>query len=234
MASNYWTEGRKLMVRLQAGYIRCNDIAKEFLEVQICDHLGSPRADFDATWRRWCHANIAHIRRYRFWNNQAKEEDEGEEIPVFTEIDVTFISYLLRAIDPDHRGFRNMQAFRNHIAHSPLTEFPDVLAFEEQFRKIQNVVDELFETQEEVRQKWQRVLLQIRTDAIGPEELEKITNDFEERVKEDKEKDDQISVNINVQNSGVHGGIQNFGIMHITYNAAGNQTDGKSPALTII
>ena len=41
MASNYWTEGRILMVRMQAGYIRCNDIAKEFLQIQICEQLGT-------------------------------------------------------------------------------------------------------------------------------------------------------------------------------------------------
>ena len=32
MASNYWTDGRVRMARLQAGFVRCNDIIKDFVQ----------------------------------------------------------------------------------------------------------------------------------------------------------------------------------------------------------
>ena len=110
MASNYWTEDRVFMVRFQASFLRCNDIVKEYLQIKICQELGVPRDDDFATttWRRWCHENIVFIRRYRFWRNQAKEEDEGEEIPVFDGVDITFFSYLMREIIQDCPG----EAFR--------------------------------------------------------------------------------------------------------------------------
>ena len=77
--------------------------------------LGLPRADFQATWRRWCHDNIAFIRRYRFWRNQAKEEDEGEEIPIFDEVDITFFSYLMREIADDCPGFVRWRNFEQEL-----------------------------------------------------------------------------------------------------------------------
>ena len=105
MAARYYTDGRVLMLRLQAGFLRCNDIVKEFVEIKLSEALGLPRTDFPTTtWRRWCHDNIAFIRRYRFWRNQAKEEDEGEEIPIFDEVDITFFSYLMREIAEDCPG----------------------------------------------------------------------------------------------------------------------------------
>ena len=104
MASNYWTENRMRVTRLQAAFVRCNDIVKEFVEIKLSEQLGLPRTDFPVTWKRWCHDNIAFIRRYRFWRNQAKVEDEGEEIPVFEEVDVTFFSYLMREITRDCPG----------------------------------------------------------------------------------------------------------------------------------
>ena len=64
MATRYFTDGRVRVLRLQAGFLRCNDIVKEFVEIKLSEQLGLPRADFLATWRRWCHANIVFIRRY--------------------------------------------------------------------------------------------------------------------------------------------------------------------------
>ena len=105
MATKYFTEGRVRMLRLHAGFLRCHDIVKEFVEITLSEALGIPRTDFQTlTWPRWCHENIAFIRRYHFWRNQAKEEDEGEEIPVFDEVDITFCSYLMRAIAPNCPG----------------------------------------------------------------------------------------------------------------------------------
>ena len=109
MATNYFTDGRVRMLRLQAGFLRCHDIVKEFVKIKISEQLGLPCCDFPTTtWRRWCHENIAFIRRYRFWRNQAKEEDEGEEIPIFDKVDITFFSYLMRVIVQDCPG----EAFR--------------------------------------------------------------------------------------------------------------------------
>ena len=53
--------------------------------------------------------HLAH-RRYRFWRNQAKEEDEGEEIPIFDEVDITFFSYLMREIADDCPGSVQLQS----------------------------------------------------------------------------------------------------------------------------
>ena len=64
MAARYYTDGRVRMLRLQAGFLRCHDIVKEFVEIKLSELLGVPREDFPTTWRRWCHDNIAFIRRY--------------------------------------------------------------------------------------------------------------------------------------------------------------------------
>ena len=105
MASRYFTDGRLRKLRLQAGFLRCNDIVKEFVEIKLSELLGLPRTDFPTTtWRRWCHDNIAFIRRYRFWRNLAKEEDEGEDIPIFDEVDITFFSHLMPEIAADCPG----------------------------------------------------------------------------------------------------------------------------------
>ena len=145
MASNYWTDGRIRMARLQAGYLRCNDIVKEFVEIKISEKLGSPRSDFPATWRQWCHDNIAYIKKYRFWKNQAKEEDGGEEIPTFDDVDITFFAHLMKEIEPDCPGFEKMKEFRNRMAHSALTEIEDELDFNDWFRMMENAVDMLFD-----------------------------------------------------------------------------------------
>ena len=104
MASRYFTDGRLRVLRLQAALYHCNDIVKEFVEIKLSELLGLPRVDFPTTWRRWCHNNIAFIRRYRFWRNQAKEEDAGELIPIFDEVDITFFSHLMREIAADCPG----------------------------------------------------------------------------------------------------------------------------------
>ena len=80
MASNYWTESRIRITRVQAGFVRCNDIVKEYVEIKLSEKYSVSRDEFLMTWRRWCHENIDHIKRYRFWRNQAKEEDEGREM----------------------------------------------------------------------------------------------------------------------------------------------------------
>ena len=109
MASSYWTPGRVSMVRLQAGYLRCPDIVKEFLEIKICEQLDAPRDDdFTTTWRQWCKENIAHIKKYRFWSTQAKEEvDDGLQIPTFKDADITFVGHLMNIIDKDNKGLSN-------------------------------------------------------------------------------------------------------------------------------
>ena len=108
MAARYFTDGRVRTLRLEAGFLCCNGIIKEFVEIKLSDRLGVPRTNFQTTtWRRWCHDNIAFIRGYQFWRNQAKEEDEGEEIPVFDEVDITFFSYLMREIAEDCPGSQN-------------------------------------------------------------------------------------------------------------------------------
>ena len=150
MASNYWTDGRIRMARLQAGYLRCNDIVKEFVEIKISEKLGSPRSDFRSTWRRWCHENIDLIKKYRFWKSQAKEVDGGEEIPTFDDVDITFIAHLMKEIAPNCPGFAKMKEFRNQIAHCSLTEIDDELEFDDWFRQIEDAVNMLFDKLQEV------------------------------------------------------------------------------------
>ena len=145
MASNYWTDGRVRMARLQAGYLRCNDIVKEFVEIKISEKLGFPRVNFRSTWRQWCHENMAFIKKYRFWKSQAKEEDAGEEIPTFDDVDITFMAHLMKEIEPECPGLKKMKEFRNLIAYCSLTETDDELDFDDWFRQIEDAVDQLFE-----------------------------------------------------------------------------------------
>ena len=127
MASRYLTDGRVRMKRVEAGFLRCNDIVKEFVEIKISERLGLPRADFQTTtWRQWCHDNIAFIRGYQLWRNQAKEEDAGEEIPIFDEVDITFFSYLMREIAPDCPGFVESL---NHLSDSVYDMLQDSIEF---------------------------------------------------------------------------------------------------------
>ena len=80
MASNYWTDDRIRVTRVQAAFVRCNDIVKEFVEIKLSQKLGRARADFPSTWKQWCHDNITFIRRYIFWREQAKEVDDGKVV----------------------------------------------------------------------------------------------------------------------------------------------------------
>ena len=177
-STNYWTENRIRMIRLHAAFLRCHDIVKEFVEIKLSETLGFPRADFPSTWKRWCHDNIAFVKKYSFWKRQSKEEDEGEEIPVFEKGDITFFAYIMKKIVPDCPGLEKIRMFRNSLAHDPRTEIEEQLDFEEQFRQIEDAVDELFheDTLQEERKKWRQVLIDIRLDDIN--KIEPLTKDF--------------------------------------------------------
>ena len=144
MASSYYSESRILMIRLQAGFLRCNDIVKEFVEIKLSETLTLPRADFSTTWRRWCHENIAFISKYQFWKKLAKEEDDGEEIPVFEEGDITFFSYLMKKIVRNCPGVEKLREFRNAMAHDTRTEIEEQMDFDDLFRQIEDGVNLLF------------------------------------------------------------------------------------------
>ena len=177
-STNYWTENRIRAIRLHAGFLRCHDIVKEFVEIKLSEALGFPRADFPSTWKRWCHDNIAYVKRFPFWKRQSKEEDEGEEIPVFEKGDITFFAFIMKKIVPDCPGLDRIRKFRNTLAHDPRTEIEEQLDFEEQFRQIEDAVDELFheDTLQEERKKWRQVLIDIRLDDIN--KIEPLTKNF--------------------------------------------------------
>ena len=192
MASSYYTDGRVRMMRLQAGFVRCNDIVKDFVRVKLSETLGFALPDFPDAWRQWCHDNHDHIRRYRFWRNQSKEMDGDKEIPIFDDVDITFFNHLMTVIAPDCPGFDKMKEFRNHLAHSTSTEMDDELEFEDWFRKIEDAVDSLFDKMQEQRRSWRRVLNQIRRDDIVA--IERKAREFETLVAAAKARGETFNV----------------------------------------
>ena len=194
MASSYYNDGRVRMLRLQAGFVRCNDIVKDFVRVKLSETLGFAVPDFPDAWRQWCLDNHDHIRRYRFWRNQSKvkETDGDKEIPIFNDADITFFSHLMTVIAPDCPGFNKMKEFRNHLAHSTKTEIDDELDFEDWFRKIEDAVDSLFDKMPEQRRSWRRVLSQIRRDDIMA--IERKARDFETQADAAKARGETFSV----------------------------------------
>ena len=80
MASNYYTEGRIRMMRLQAGLVCCNDIVKDFVQIKISEQLGVTHSDFKTTWRRWCHQNYEHITKYRHWRDRSTVSQDKKDI----------------------------------------------------------------------------------------------------------------------------------------------------------
>ena len=197
------------MARFQAGFLCCNDIAKEFLRIKICQELSvSPDLDFaTTTWRQWCHDKITQIKRYRFWNKQTKEEDDGEEIPTFENIDVTFVGHLLQNIEPDCPAFDKMRNFRNEIAHNPPAEISHDIELDDWFRRMEDIVNELFSTFPDQRLKWRRNLNRIRQDDISL--IEPQTKGFYKQITDVRQKEEGIKVD-NIQNAQqvVFGGMQ--------------------------
>ena len=57
MATSYYNEERKRMVRFQLGFLRLTDMAKDLIKVKLSVKLGlAPEPpDFEQRWRDWCY-----------------------------------------------------------------------------------------------------------------------------------------------------------------------------------
>ena len=101
MSSKYWTPGRLRLCRLQAAFVRLNDMVRDLVDIKLSSKLGLTSPSLADVWPRWCYDNHNFIRKYRFWNQQPKTTYIDEDIPILDDVDVTFFVYLMRNIDPN-------------------------------------------------------------------------------------------------------------------------------------
>ena len=152
MDESYFNEERKRVLRFQAGFLRLNEMAKDLIQVKLPIKLGfaPDPAKFKQQWRDWCYECHEFIRRYRFWMQQNKEPhgDPPKDVLIFADCDVTCFKYLKPEICPDCPGFDKLGNLRNKTAHRTMTEFADILTFEEHFRELEDITDVLFKVRE--------------------------------------------------------------------------------------
>ncbi|MEE3023187.1 MAG: hypothetical protein VX367_11405, partial [SAR324 cluster bacterium] len=172
MSANYWTDNRQRLCRLQAAFIRMNDIVRDLADICFSTKHGHAYPSLADHWQQWSYDNHAYIKKYRFWKKQAKEKYLDQEIPILDSADVTFLVYLMAEIDPDCAAIKMFQEIRNLVAHMTETEL-DEDTFRDRFQKIIEAVDVGFKSNLETHQKWRAILESIRTDKIsGVEELQ--------------------------------------------------------------
>ena len=166
MSSNYWTDGRQQLCRLQAAFVRMNDIVRDLVDLRFSikhDYMYPSLADH---WQQWSYDNHAYIKRFRFWKKQPKEPYKDREIPILDSADVTFFTYLMAEIDPDCVAMKMFQEIRNAVAHMTETELDDA-AFKDRFQKIVDAVNAGFQSNSEANKKWSTILERIRQDKIA-------------------------------------------------------------------
>merc|ERR1712062_22822 len=122
MASNYWTPGRQRLLRLQAAFVRMNDIVKDMFDIIFSAQLGYPYPSLTIQWRGWCYENYVFVQRYPFWKKVAIERYKKRLIPILDSVDVSFFSYLITKIDSECAAMKLFQETRNLIAHMTDTE----------------------------------------------------------------------------------------------------------------
>ena len=100
MASNYWSPGRQRLCRLQAAFVRMNDIVRDLVDIRISEMLGWEYPSLSDHWHQWCYDNNDYVKKYRFWKQQQTEKYQDKDIPILDTVDVTFFVYLMKEIDP--------------------------------------------------------------------------------------------------------------------------------------
>ena len=63
MASNYWTEGRQRLARLQAAVLKTNDIVQDLVDIRFSAKLGHTYPSLAKNWQQWCFDNHDYIKR---------------------------------------------------------------------------------------------------------------------------------------------------------------------------
>ena len=182
MASNYWTLGRIRLARLQAAFVRMNDIVRDLVDVKLSVKLGYAEPSIETLWNQWCYDHHDVVSKYRFWRKQPKETHIDKEIPILQDVDVTFFVYLMREIDPTCEEIKAFQQIRNKVAHMTKTEFEDEDEYEDQFQEIIDAVNKAFESNAEMKRKWRNVLRQIQKEEIG--KLEEHLPEYEKQAEE--------------------------------------------------
>ena len=96
MASKYWSPGRQRLCRLQAAFVRMNDIVRDLADIQISSKHGWDYPSLSNHWQEWCYDNHDHVKKYRFWKQQSTEKYNERDIPVLDMVDVTFFGHLMK------------------------------------------------------------------------------------------------------------------------------------------
>ena len=122
MASNYWTPDRQRLSRLQAAFVRMNDIVRDLFDIKFSAKLGYSYPSLADHWQQWCSKNAKFVQRYPFWKKVAKTKHQKKEIPVLDAVDVSYFCYLMAKIDPHCSAMKDFREIRNLIAHMTETE----------------------------------------------------------------------------------------------------------------
>ena len=136
--------------------------------------------------------------------------NKGEEIPIFTEVDISFFAHLMREIEPNCAGFTMIHEFRNQIAHSTLTEIQDDYDLDDLFIVMEEAVNAMFKEGplRQQRREWRAVLHHIQTDDM--DKVEPQTKGFRQQVAAVKAKDADVRVEgdqVNAQNMTINNNI---------------------------
>ena len=63
MASNYWTDGRQRLARLQGAVLQTNEIVKDLVDIRFSAKCGYSYPSLVTYWQRWCYDNHNYIKR---------------------------------------------------------------------------------------------------------------------------------------------------------------------------
>ena len=181
MASEYWSPGRQRVCRLQAAFVRMNDIVRDLVDIRISEKQGWESPSLSDHWQQWCYDNYDHVKRYHFWKDLAKEKYNDKEIPFFEKVDVSFFAHLMKKIDPECVGMSKFRECRNFIAHMTDDEL-DEFDFHDHLQAIIAAVNESFHGQPELRRKWRSVLDQIRTEDFSDSAAKHLQQRFREQA----------------------------------------------------
>ena len=205
MASNYWTDGRQRLCRLQAAVVRMSEIVRDLVDIRFSAKQDHAYPSLSDNWKLWCYDNHGYIKKYRFWKKQPKSEYLDLEIPTLDEVDVTFSVYLMARVDPDCPAIKMFQEVRNLVSHMTETEL-DELSFHDRFQMIIEAVNVGFQSHQEAWRKWRTILDSIRTENIS--NLEHFQLQFQNLVKADRLEVSQKNLNFgNIQDCQ---NVQNF------------------------
>ena len=119
-----YSEGHQRALRWNAAIAMSSLMAQDFVQFLLEEKYKEPWME-GKLWITWYQENQAHMRKYKFFKNQAKAQHEGQDIIIFTEMDTTCINYVLKTDLGNHsrrERFAPLTELRNSTAHGTTQE----------------------------------------------------------------------------------------------------------------